>query len=84
MHNGVVETLVEVKSRYWIENGRQTVKSIINTCVLCKKLEGRPYGTPTTSQLPRLRLSHEFAFTSKGVDIAGPVYVKDVYDKRMI
>ena len=85
MHNGVAETLVQVKSRYWIEKGRQTVKSIINKCPLCKKLKGRPYGMPTTSQLPRLRMSHKLAFTSiVGVDIVGPVYVKDVYDKRMI
>ncbi|XP_068757821.1 uncharacterized protein [Montipora capricornis] len=82
MHNGVAETLVQVRSRYWIVKGRQTVKSIINKCVLCKKLEGRPYGTPPTSQLPGFRLSDEFAFTSIGVDFAGPVYVKDIYHKR--
>ena len=55
---------------------RQTVKSIINKCVVCKKLEGRP-----ASQLPRFRLSDEFAFPSIGVDFAGPVYVKDIYHK---
>ncbi|XP_068726525.1 uncharacterized protein [Montipora capricornis] len=81
MHNGVAETLVQVRSRYWIVKGRQTVKTIINKCVLCKKLEGRPYGTPPTSQLPRFRLSDEFAFTSIGVDFAAPVYVKDIYHK---
>ncbi|XP_044174315.1 uncharacterized protein LOC122957942 [Acropora millepora] len=81
MHNGVAETLVQLRSRYWIVKGRQTVKSIINKCVVCKKLEGRPYGTPPASQLPRFRLSHEFAFTSIGVDFAGPVYVKDIYHK---
>ena len=61
--------------------GRQTVKSIIKKCVSCKKLEGRPYGTPPASQLPRFTLSGEFAFTSIGVDFAGLVYVKDVYHK---
>ena len=81
MHNGVAETLVQLRSRYWIVKGRQTVKSIINKCVECKKLEGRPYGTPPASQLPRFRLSHKFAFTSIGVDFAGPVYVKDIYHK---
>ncbi|XP_068704703.1 uncharacterized protein [Montipora foliosa] len=81
MHNGVAKTLVQVRSRYWIVKGRQTVKSIINKCVLCKKLEGRPYGTPPTSQLPGFRLSDEFVFTSIGVDFAGPVYFKDIYHK---
>ena len=81
MHNGVAETLVQVRSKYWIAKGRQTVKSIISKCVVCKKLEGRPYGMPPTPQLPGFRLSDEFAFTSIGVDFAGPVYVKDIYDK---
>ncbi|XP_044171905.1 uncharacterized protein LOC122956303 [Acropora millepora] len=81
MHNGMAETLVQLRSRYWIVKGRQTVKSIINKCVVCKKLEGRPYGTPPASQLPRFRLCTEFAFTSIGVDFAGPVYVKDIYHR---
>ncbi|XP_044174249.1 uncharacterized protein LOC122957870 [Acropora millepora] len=81
MHNGVAETLVQLRSRHWIVKGRQTVKSIVNKCVLCKKFEGRPYGTPPASQLPRFRLSDEFAFTSIGVDFAGLVYVKYIYHK---
>ena len=82
MHNGVAETLVQLRSGYWIVKGRQTVKSIMNKCVLCKKLEGRPYETPPASQLPGFRLSDEFAFTSIGVDFVGPVYVKDIYHKN--
>ena len=82
MHSGVPETLVQLRSRYGIVKGRLMVKSIINKCVLCKKLEGRPYGTSPASQLPGFRLSDEFAFTSIGVDFAGPVYVKDIYHKN--
>ena len=81
MHNGVAETLVQVRSKYWIVKGRQTVKKIISKCVVCKKLEGRPYGMPPTPQLPGFRVSDEFAFSSIGVDFAGPVYVKDIYHK---
>ena len=81
MYNGVAETLVQVRSKYWIVKGKQTVKNIISKCVVCKKLEGRPYGIPPSSQLPGFRLSDEFAFTSIGVDFAGPVYVKDIYHK---
>ena len=81
MHNVVAETLVQLRSTYWIVKDRRTFKSIINKCVLCKKLECRPYGTPPASQLPVFRLSDEFAFTSMGVAFAGPVYVKDIYHK---
>ena len=74
MHNGVAETLVQVRSKYWIVKGRQTVKNIISKCVVCRKLESRPYGMPPTSQLPGFRSSDEFAFTSIGVDF-------DIYHK---
>ena len=58
MHNnGVAETLVQVRSKYWIVKGRQTVKSITSKCVVCKKLEGRPYGMPPTPQLYRVLLA---------------------------
>ena len=79
MHNGVAEALAQVRSKYWVVKGRQTVKNIISKCVVCKKLEGRPNGMPPTSQLPGFRLSEEFAFTSIGVDFTGPMYVKDIY-----
>ena len=81
MHNGVAETLVQVHSKYWIVKGRQTVKKIISKCVVCKKLEGRTYGMPPTLQLPGFKVSDEFAFSSIGVDFAGPIYVKDIYHK---
>ena len=32
--------------------------------------------------LPEFRISDDFAFTSVGVDFAGPVYVKDVFSKK--
>ena len=84
MHNGVAETLVQLRSKYWVVKGRQTVKKILSKCVVCKKLEGRPYGVPPTPQLPEFRLSDDFAFSSIGVDFAGPIYVKDVYNKSSV
>ena len=85
MHNnGVAETLVQPRSKYWVVKGRQTVKKILIKCAVCKKLEGRPYGVPPTPQLPEFRLSDDFAFSSIGVDFAGPIYVKDVYNKSSV
>ena len=39
---------------------------------------------PPTSQLPEFRLFDDFAFSSIGVDFAGPIYVKDVYNKSSV
>ena len=37
MHNGVKETLTEVRRRYWIIKGRSLVKSIVHYYVICKR-----------------------------------------------
>ena len=75
------ETLVQLRSKYLVVKGRQTGKKILSKCVVCKKLEGRPYGVPPIPQPPEFRLSDDFAFSCIRVDFAGPIYVKDVYNK---
>ena len=82
LHNGVRDTLTELRSRFWVTKGRQTVKTAIGKCSVCKKLEGRSYAVPPPPPLPEFRLSDDFAFTRVGVDFAGPMYVKDVFSKN--
>ena len=66
MHNGVKDTLTELRSAFWVVRGRQTVKSIINRCVTCKRIEGNSYKVPPAPPLPEFRLSDDFAFTRVG------------------
>ena len=56
MHNGVQETLVQLRSRFWVVKGRQEVKRVINACKICKRLEGKSYGSPPAPPLPSCRL----------------------------
>ena len=51
-HNGVKETLAEVRMKFWIIGG-SLVKQIIHKCVVCRRFEGLPYHAPprpTTSE----------------------------------
>ena len=82
LHNGVRNTLTELRSRFWVTKGRQNVKTAIRNCSICKKLQGRSYAVPPPPPLPEFRLSDEFAFTRVGVDFAGPIYVKDVFAQK--
>ena len=50
-HGGVNITLTMLRERYWILKGRQIVKSILHSCVVCKKLEGLPYASPCPPDL---------------------------------
>ena len=81
MHNGVNETLTQLRSEYWIIRGRQFVKSIISKCTKCKQIHGKAYDTPEAPPLPNFRVSDDAAFTNVGVDFAGPLFVKDIYSK---
>ena len=76
LHNGTKETLQELRSRFWIVRGRQLVKRILRSCILCQKLRGLSYSTPPYSQLPAFRVQEDYAFASVGIDFAGPLYVK--------
>ena len=78
-HNGVNETLTELRSDYWICKGRQIVKTQLSKCVNCKRLTGKPYDTPKAPPLPSYRVSEDLAFTFVAIDFAGPLYVKDIY-----
>ena len=75
-HNGVKDTLTQIRAKYWIVQGRSLVKSIIHRCVVCRRYEGRPYASPAPPPLPAFRVSEAVAFSSTGVDFAGPLYIK--------
>ena len=81
MHNGVRETLTQLRTKFWIVRDRQVVKMIISKCVVCQKIEGKGYGIPYPPPLPPFRFTDEFAFSRIGLDYAGPVYVKDIYTR---
>ena len=76
MHNGLKETLTEVRSRYWIPKGRQTVKKELFGCNICRRFQGRSYPVPESPDLPEFRVRDVHAFSCVGVDFAGPLFIK--------
>lgn len=77
MHNGVKDTLTELRTRFWLVKGRHTVRKIIHNCVICRKFEGKPYGTPTSPPLPESRVKESPPFTFTGIDFAGHFFVSE-------
>lgn len=76
LHNGVKETLTELRSRFWIIKGRSLVKKLIQQCRLCRRHEGKPYSAPRPPPLPLFRVEQAPPFTFTGCDFAGPLYIK--------
>ena len=76
MHNGVKETLTQVRSKYWVIQGRQIVRQVLLKCSICRRYEGSLQPAPQPPPLPQFRIQEEPAFTCCGVDFAGPLFVK--------
>ena len=70
-HNGIKETLTEVRTKYWIVKGRSLVRSIIHRCIVCRRFEGAPYRGPLAPPLPTFRVQEERPIPYTGVDCAG-------------
>ena len=75
-HCGTRATLTELRTRYWVPKGRQTVKRIVNSCVTCKRWQGPVYSAPKVAPLPEFRVREVPAFSKVGIDFAGPLNVK--------
>ena len=73
------QTLTELRKKFWIAKGRSLVRKILNGCRVCRKFDGKPYSYPETPPLTELRLNNSRPFAVAGVDLFGPLFVKNVY-----
>ena len=83
-HLGVESTLVRVRNKFWLIRGRQIVKSVLRNCVICKLVQGRTLIPPPTAKLPDFRVKCTYPFENVGLDYAGPIYVRNLYDSQSI
>ena len=80
-HNGVSETLTELRTEYFIPKGRSHIRKLLHRCTICKKLEGKSYTYPQSPDIPTTRLTQFNAFSHIGIDYAGPVLVRNIFDE---
>ena len=76
LHDGVRETLSELRSQYWLVRGRQVVKKLLHGCVTCRRFEGKHCKGMPPPPLPEYRVSQTRPFQATGIDFAGPLYVR--------
>ena len=84
-HCKVKDTLAELRSSYWVPQGRKTVKRVIRPCTTCNKHESKSFESLPAAPLPDYRTKSDFPFTSTGVDYLGPLLVRNMFkpDKEM-
>lgn len=75
LHGGAQLTLSILRKKYWLINGRNTIKAIINKCVTCHRYK-KTASNQKMGNLPAARLAITRPFTNAGVDYAGPINLK--------
>ena len=75
-HGGISATLTELRSQYWIINGRRTVRSALRSCFQCALYSAKSY-SQKEAPLMDYRLKKRNAFEITGCDYAGPFYPKE-------
>ena len=76
LHTDCAHTLSLIRQKYWIPQGRLSVKKVLKRCTLCGRHEGVPYKMPLMPPIPTERVSVAVPFTNTGVDYFGPLYIK--------
>ena len=66
-HMRMKSTLNELRSHYWCPKGRQMVKMVLKSCVVCRYVTGSPSSGPPPPNLPDFRVSYEFAYMNIGI-----------------
>ena len=70
-------TLNHIRQRgLWIVNANAIVRHLIHNCVICRKLRGK-MGYQKMTELPQERCTEAAPFTYCGVDMFGPLIIKE-------
>ena len=76
-HCGVSVLIVLLREQFWIPKGRQVVKTLVNKCVFCKRVCGKPATNPGPPPLPKERVTYSRPFSCVGIDYTGAVSYVD-------
>ena len=60
-----LESLSTLRKKYWVLKGCQAMKHILKSCKMCAKVEGLPYSSVETPDLPSIRVSEDPLFSSE-------------------
>ena len=83
-YNGERHTLSEVSKEYWIPRGKSYIKQILCHCIICRRLNSRPYNYPRSPNLPLSRVGDSYPFICTGRDYTGAVHCRSIYNDDIL
>jgi len=75
-HGGIQFLMGMLREKVWIIKGKRTVRKVVHSCVRCRRFEARKVEVPICA-LPTDRVQSGTAFATTGVDLAGPLTLRN-------
>lgn len=75
-HAGVLFLASILREKFWIVKMKKTIDSVIKKCTVCIRHGKSPTSVPA-SPLPENRVKNAKVFEISGIDLAGPLYLRD-------
>jgi len=75
MHAGPQALLAHISVNYWPIRGRQIAAKTVRKCVTCFRTQPQ-FTSPLMAPLPSVRVTVARPFSSSGVDLCGPIFVR--------
>ncbi|GFU25777.1 integrase catalytic domain-containing protein [Trichonephila clavipes] len=80
-HLGPQHLLYQVRLKYWPIHGRNICRKVVHNCVICFKFNPK-ICSQKMGDLPKERITPEKVFNSTGIDLCGPFFIKNKYQRK--
>jgi len=75
-HGGAQLLMGKIREKAWLVQGRRAIQKVLRACVTCRRFDSRKSDVPAIA-LPEDRVKDATAFEVTGVDLAGPLTLRD-------
>ncbi|CAL8068579.1 unnamed protein product [Orchesella dallaii] len=75
-HAGIQFVMSKLREKYWIIHSRRTVRKVLKKCIKCSRFNAQ-HTEVSPSSLPEARVMDSQPFQTTGVDLAGPLFLRD-------
>ncbi|GBO02493.1 hypothetical protein AVEN_70402-1 [Araneus ventricosus] len=75
-HCGIQTLMSILREEFWILKSRRIIRKALKTCTVCKRFDAK-HSEVQAAPLPEDRVRDSATFETTGIDLAGPLYLRD-------